>query len=142
MGLMGFCGIHRCGSHRRLTVDSADGEAVGVRRAQLGERLGARGVSCVAFATPPVVTRALAVEACGYIQSVVYHHDVVPRASLAGFEGLRQEMLATQWEQRLQTEVPSPRPSPRRRPTLSTKTMYLDGRPACSAGHAALRAQP
>jgi hypothetical protein len=40
-----------------------------------------------------------------YITTVVYQHDVIPRASLAGFEALRQEMLATQWEESLTAEV-------------------------------------
>ncbi len=52
-----------------------------------------------------MVTHALAVAACAYIQSVVYQHDVVPRASLAGFEQLRQEMIDTQWEQKIQSDV-------------------------------------
>jgi len=61
----------------------------------------------VAFATPPVVTHALAVAPCDYIQSVVYHHDVVPRASLANFEQLRQEMLSQNWESMIETELKS-----------------------------------
>lgn len=40
-----------------------------------------------------------------YITTVVYQHDVIPRASLAGFEALRQEMLATQWEENLTADV-------------------------------------
>ena len=42
-----------------------------------------------------------------YITTVVYQHDVIPRASLAGFEALRQEMLATQWEENLTADVSS-----------------------------------
>ena len=38
---------------------------------------------------------------------MVYQHDVIPRASLAGFEALRQEMLATQWEENLTADVTS-----------------------------------
>lgn len=43
---------------------------------------------------------------CGeYVTTVVYQHDVIPRASLAGFEALRQEMLSTDWEENLTAEV-------------------------------------
>lgn len=86
----------------------------------------------MAFATPPVVTHALAVAPCDYIQSVVYHHDVVPRASLANFERLRQEMLSQNWESIVENEVfphppfkplpashPSGAASPRNHPTTN-----------------------
>lgn len=36
---------------------------------------------------------------------MVYQHDVIPRASLAGFEALRREMIETQWEENLTAEV-------------------------------------
>lgn len=72
---------------------------------QVAERIGTRDVTCVAFAPPPVVTHRLAVGCSAFVQSVVHRHDVVPRASLASFERLRQEMLATRWEDRMQSEV-------------------------------------
>lgn len=49
----------------------------------------------------------LALGCSRYITTVVYQHDVIPRASLAGFEALRREMLATQWEENLTAEVSS-----------------------------------
>lgn len=131
------------------------------------QQLGSPEVECVAFATPPIVTKVLVGVVCrtqtllshcpplasrlgveyrrgqpsmpmvvparcfwlqnwsqlhptssncwlvqdlalgcqDYITTVVYQHDVIPRASLAGFEALRQEMLATQWEDNLTADV-------------------------------------
>lgn len=76
---------------------------------EVAERIGTSDVTCVAFAPPPVVTHHLAVSCSSYVQSVVHRHDVVPRASLASFERLRQEMLATRWEDRIQSELKSNR---------------------------------
>ena len=45
--------------------------------AQLHERLGRPEVTCVAFATPPVVTGQLA-EACDYVTTVVYQVPALP----------------------------------------------------------------
>ncbi len=54
----------------------------------------------------PSWPQALATK-CDYVTTVVHHHDVVPRASLASFEALRQEMLETQWEDNLTADVRS-----------------------------------
>ena len=52
----------------------------------------------------PSFSQSLATS-CDYVTTVVYQHDVIPRASLASFEALRREMLATQWEDNLTSEV-------------------------------------
>ena len=54
---------------------------------------------------PGQLLQELALGCQDYITTVVYQHDVIPRASLAGFEALRQEMVATQWEESLTAEV-------------------------------------
>lgn len=77
---------------------------------EVAKRIGTDDVTCVAFAPPPILTRDLAISCSSYVQSVVNRHDVVPRASLASFERLRQEMLATRWEDRFHSEFKSSKP--------------------------------
>lgn len=77
---------------------------------EVAKRIGTNDVTCVAFAPPPILTRDLALSCSSYVQSVVNRHDVVPRASLASFERLRQEMLATRWEDRFHSEFKSSKP--------------------------------
>ncbi|CAI7772685.1 unnamed protein product, partial [Closterium sp. NIES-53] len=51
-------------------------------------------VRCVGFATPPCVSRHLALSCRSFITTVVLQDDIVPRLSLHALESLRNEVVA------------------------------------------------
>ena len=52
-----------------------------------------------------MVSKDAALDCRGFVTSVVCQDDVVPRASLANFEDLRKEVIATNWSEKLKAEV-------------------------------------
>eukprot|EP00891_Asterochloris_glomerata_P009711 jgi/Astpho2/9711/Aster-x0409 len=68
-------------------------------------RWGNPQMSCVGFATPPVVCEENALRCRDYITTVVCQHDVIPRSCLATFEDLRKEIAASNWEDQLKDKV-------------------------------------
>ncbi|CAN0376179.1 unnamed protein product [Discosporangium mesarthrocarpum] len=74
------------------------GEGLGARAAGGGEggRVGRghppEGATCVSFATPSCVSLELAQRCAGYVTSVTYRDDAVPRLSIASLELLKEDM--------------------------------------------------
>ncbi|KAK9817785.1 hypothetical protein WJX72_002124 [[Myrmecia] bisecta] len=67
--------------------------------------LGTADITCTSVATPPVVTRELALAAQDYITTVVCQHDVIARACMATFEDIRQEVAKINWADDLKDQV-------------------------------------
>ncbi|XP_024517736.1 sn1-specific diacylglycerol lipase beta [Selaginella moellendorffii] len=54
-------------------------------------------VAAVGIATPPCVSKSLAVECAGYVTTLALQYDVIPRMSAAALERLRDEILLLDW---------------------------------------------
>lgn len=62
-------------------------------------------VSAVGFASPPCVSRTLALQSADYVRTVVLQDDVIPRISAVSLLRLRNEILGLDWTSFLRKEA-------------------------------------